>query len=352
MGIWYATREQVNDSLEVAHTARANALIDAKLEAASRSLEGFLKRRFYPERRTMQVDWPNYQYAPTWTLWLTDDLISLEELSSGGTDITADAIPRRSDDKAEPPYSRIEIDLSSSSAFGGGNSFQRSISITGVWGDKETSTSLAAGLVGSSINSSVSSIVINPSAGYYSIGVGSLLLVGAERMVLTDRRMSDTGQNLQSNLDDINSAVSVVVSDGTAFAVGETILIDAERMRVDDIAGNTLIVTRAWDGSALATHTSTADIYALRTFTVLRGVLGSTAASHDAGASVYAHQFPGIINELCLAETVVLLEQSSAGYARTVGSGPSQRESSGAGLADIRDRAWLAYGRKGRLTAI
>lgn len=353
MGIWYATREQVRDSLEIVHTAYANRLIDSRLEAASRSLEGLLHRRFYPERRTVQMDWPNYQYSPTWQLWMGDnELISLETLTAGGTVITSDVNLRRGDDRTEPPYSYIEVDLASNAAFAGGTTFQRSISILGLYGYNDTATNIAAGTLGSGINSSVTSLVINPSSGDYPIGVGSLLLVGTERIVLTERRMSDTGQNLQSSMDDLQSDTLVNVTDGTAFAAGETILIGAERMRINDIAGNNLIVTRAWDGTVLATHSVNDDVYALRTFTAKRGQLGSTAAAHDANDLVYVHEFPGLINELCIAEAIVLLEQNSAGYARMVGSGASQRESSGAGLADIRDRAWAAFGRMSRKEAV
>jgi hypothetical protein len=49
---------------------------------------------------------------------------------------------------------------------------------------------------------------------------------------------------------------------------------------------------------------------------------------------------------------VVALEQNAAGYARTVGSGNSERETSGAGIEDIRNRAMQAFGRLNRSTAI
>lgn len=348
MGIWYATREQVKNSLEIAHSSWTNTLIDSKLEASSRSIEGFLHRRFYPERRTVLMDWPNYQSAPTWELWLgRNEIISLEALTSGGVNLTSSAILRRGDDVAEPPYSSIQLDLSDSVGYGGGLTFQQAISILGLFGYDDTNTSVPAhGQLGGNINSSVQSIVINPLNGIFDVGVGSLMLIGTERIVLTERRMSDTTQNLQSTMTDVNSDVIVDVTDGTAFAVDEVILLGAERMRINDIAGNNLIVTRTWDGSPLTTHSAGEDVYALRTFTVQRGALGSTAASHTLADSMYAHDF-GIVNELCVAETVVALEQNSSGYARTTGSGASAREAVGAGLEDIRARAMAARGRSG-----
>src|SRR5947207_15646815 len=104
---------------------------------------------------------------------------------------------------------------------------------------------------------------------YSPVRVGSIVLIGNARMLLTTGLMSDTAQNLQNALTATNNAKTVTVTDGTAFAIEETILIDSERMRIDDIAGNNLTVTRAVDCTALAVHNaSTADIFALRTFTV------------------------------------------------------------------------------------
>ena len=136
--------------------------------------------------------------------------------------------------------------------------------------------------------------------------------------------------------------------------MGETILIGSERMRIDDIAGNNLIVTRAWDGTALAAHSLGAGspLYGLRTFTIARGVLGSTAAAHTSADPVYAHEFPALINELTIAEAIVMIEQAASGYARVIGAGPNAREATGKGLDDIREQAMQAYGRRNRTAAI
>lgn len=354
MGIWYATREQVKLSLEVAHSSRANAVIDRCIEAGSRSVESQLRRRFYPERKTITFDWPNYQYASPWILWLdSNEIISLETLTAGGTAIeAADYFLRRSDDIDEPPYDQIQIDLASSAAFQSGTTHQRAISGVGLTGWNDTATSIVHATLGGNINSSVTTLVLNPSSGVYPVGVGSIMLIGTERIILTERRMSDTAQNLQSTMTAQKSDTIVDVTDGTAFAIDEVILLGSERMRIADIAGNNLIVERAYDGTALTAHSAAEDVYAARTFTAIRGALGSTAASHTAADSAYMHMFPGLVNELAIAESVVLLEQNSAAYARVVGSGASARESVGQGLMDIRARAIEAYGRVGRLAAI
>lgn len=353
-GIWYATREQVLDSLESMNTARMNRLVDAKLEAASRAVEGLLHRRFYPERRTVAFDWPNYQYANAWQIYLGDnELIALETLTSGSVVIPpSNVFLRRGDDKQEPPYTHIEVNLGTSSAFRVGSSYQQSLSVLGTFGYNDTDVSIPSGVLGGNITAAAVTLIINPSAGSYPVGVGSIMLIGTERLLLTGRRMSDTGINSSGALTDLQSANLLAVPDGTQFAQYETIIVDAERMRIDDIAGNNLIVTRAWDGSALAVHNTNADIYALRTFTAKRGALGTTAATHNVNDLVYVHAFAGLINELCIAETVVMLEQNASGYARTVGSGSNAREAAGKGLEDLRASAYSTYGRKLRSGAV
>lgn len=350
MGIWYATREQVARSLEISETARAIDLIDPRLDSATDAIYGLLHRRFYPERRSVSIDFPNYQLAPTWTIELgVNEIISAESIVSGGVTIApGDYFLRRGDDRDEPPYSRIEIDLSSSAAFSSGTTFQRAVVITGEFGHNATQTDIEDGELGGNINTSVTTLVINPVDNELTVGVGGIILCGTERMIVTNRRMSLTGDNLQADIASSMAAQTISVLDGTDFGIGETILIGAERMRIVDIAGNNLIVQRAYDGSILSAHSTSTDIYALRTFRVIRGALGSTAASHTAGDAIYMHRFPGLVNELAIAEAIVMLEQNASAYARVVGAGPTAKESVGKGLEDLRFNAVSALGRKQR----
>jgi hypothetical protein len=354
--IAYATREQVLSSPEVSHSAYASTLIDAKILSASDGIDNTLHKRFYPERRTVLFDWPQTRSTPTWQIDLAatgNEMISVASCLSGdGTDITASVILRRADDKAEPPYDLLEIDLETSAAFTAGSTWQRAITVTGLYSDdKDTATVIAGAALSGGINSSVTTLVLNPSSGVYTPGVLSLILMDTERIQLLDRRMSAvSGQSTTDTMDILQSDNTVGVTSGSAFAAGETILIDSERMRVLDIAGNTLIVRRAWDGTTLASHSSAVQVYALRTFSVARGVLGSTAASHSDAASVYVHEFPPLINEWCIAESVLGMERQSAAYGRG-----NSENSSARGMTDIEDvraRAWKAYGRKGRKAAI
>lgn len=354
MGIFYATREQILRSLEILQSSYAGSLIDAKIDSSSRSIEGQLHRRFYPERRTILKDWPNPNPAYAWEVDLGDqEVISVSSVLSGGRDITSGIQLRRGDDLVEPPYGIIQVDLSVNGvSFSAGTTFQRSLTIAGLFGHNDTDTSLAGGSLSAGINSSVNILVANPSSGMFTLGIGSILLIGTERLIVANRLLTTSGQTISADVAATQATKTISSAGAANFAIGETILIDGERMLIDDIAGTTLIVRRAWDGTALATHTTGATIFAARQFTVVRGALGSTAAAHSSADPIYVHNFPALINELCVAETVCALEQNAGAYARTIGTGSSAREAVGGGLEDVRARAYAAYGRKSRVWAI
>ncbi|WP_405960821.1 hypothetical protein OG235_28050 [Streptomyces sp. NBC_00024] len=348
---WLATREEIKAELDVKETARSNARIDRALADATEAVHGLCHRVFYPVVATRYFDWPGPQYARPWRLWLdANELISVTTLTSGGTTIAS------SDYFLEPntygpPYNRVEIDLDSSAAFGGGDTHQRDIGITGVWAGCPL-VEPSAGATAEALDTSETGVDVD-AATSAAVGVGSLLRVDSERVIVTGRSNLDTGQTLGgSGLTGVNNSVTVTVQSGAAFATGETILIDGERMRVDDIAGNTLIVTRAWDGSTLAAHSVGATIYAPRTLTVARGALGTTAAAHNSGATVHRWDAPGPVRQLCVAETVTSLLQGRSGYARTAGSGEYERETTGRGLKELRERVYVSHGRKARTRAV
>lgn len=347
---WYATREEIKAELDVKETARSNARIDRALADATESVHGLCHRTFYPELDTRFFDWPNSQTAPSWRLWLdANEVISVTTLASGGTTIPAPGYFLEPNEYG-PPYNRIEINLGESSAFGGGDTHQRDISVTGLFGYRNDETTL--GITGEALDASETGVDVDATTSA-AVGVGSLLRVDDERMIVTGRAQLDTGQTLGgAGLTNVNNSVTATVQSGAVFAAGETILIDGERMRIDDIAGNTLVVTRAWDGSTIAAHSVGAAVYAPRTLTVERAALGTTAATHLIGATVRRWDAPGSVRQLCVAETLVDLLQGRSGYARTAGSGEGEREASGAGLKDLRDRVYKSHGRHGRLRGV
>ncbi|MBA4865914.1 hypothetical protein H1V43_32135 [Streptomyces sp. PSKA54] len=354
MGVWYATREDVMRALDSKLTARNSAQIDRALESASRDAEALCHRRFYPETATKYFDWPDSQSGTSWRLWLDDsELISVTTLTSGDTTISAADFflePNRSG----PPYNRIEIDLDSSAAFGGGNTHQRDITVTGLFGYRNDETT--AGTLAAAISSTTATTASVNGAAAAALGVGSVIRVDSERMLVTGRAMADTGQNLGgSGLTAQANSVTVAVTDGTAFAVDEVLLIDSERMLIVDIAGNNLTVIRAWDGSVLAAHAAGVDIYASRTLTVTRGALGTTAATHSNGATVQRWDPPGPVRDLVIAEVMNRITNEQAGYARTRRTGDSTSHDQAKQARDLpalREQVYASHGRKARLRGV
>jgi hypothetical protein len=346
----YATREDVKEALDFKESARANGRIDRAIEAASRTVEGLLHRRFYPQTATRYFNWPNAQRARPWRLWLDDnELISVTTLSSGGTTIAA-ADFFLEPNTTGPPYNRLEVDLDSSAAFGGGDTHQRDITITGLWGFANDETLVAD--VDETMTATETDLDVTDSTG---IGVGSILRIGTERLLVTEKTMKDTGVNIDAADSLTASAADVGITMSTttgAPTIGETILIDSERMLVVDKAGAVLTVKRAWDGTVLATHAANADIYAPRTLTVTRGALGTTAATMAAGDDIYRWDPPAPVRELTIAEALTTLLQGQSGYARTVGSGENTREMYGRGMREIRQSVYTSHGRKGRIRGV
>ena len=146
--------------------------------------------------------------------------------------------------------------------------------------------------------------------------------------------------------------MALTVANGASFAVDEVILLDSERMRIDDIAGNTLTVERAYDGTVLGAHT-TATIYAPRALTVTRGVLGTTAATHSSGATVYRWDPPGLVKQLVKAEAIWALLQERSGWFRLASSsGRAAPEVSRTAIDALRDQAYTEHGRKTRTRGV
>jgi hypothetical protein len=335
----YTTREAVKAALDMKETARSNSQVDEAIAAASDTIEGALNRRFYPEIKTVSVDWPNETYARSYRFWLeSNEAISLSAVTSGGTLLSPSTYAlRRSDDKPEPPYDRLELDLGTSASFSSGDTFQQSLVLTGLFG--YSNVTVSAGSTAATGSAAVTTVDVSNGA---AIGVGSLILIGSERMTVTEKSMvatSDTG-----TLTAAPNSQSLAVTSGAAYTVGEVLLLDSERVRVDDIAGNNLIVTRAWDGTTLGAH-NTATVYVSRRLTVERGVLGTTAASFAASASVRLWKPPGLIAQWAKAEALSDLMQGRSAYARTVGSGDNEVQASTRPLADIRKRAMAAFAR-------
>jgi hypothetical protein len=343
----YCTREDVKGALDSKTTARDDTQVDRAIRTGARNAEGLLHRRFYPQVATRFFDWPNDQYARPWRLWLDDnELIAVTSLTTGGQPIAPSDFflePANSG----PPFRSIELDLDSNAAFGGGDTHQRDIAIEGLWGYRNDETQ---------VGQLTADLGLTGSAGIQldaTVGVGAILRIDQERLIVVAKSMVDTGQDLAGpGLATSDADVTVPVTTGTAFDVDEIILLGAERMLVVDVAGNNLIVKRAWDGSVLAAHSTGADVYGLTGYTVERGQLGTTAATHTNGTAIWRWEPPATLRSLNIAEAINTIQQEQSAYARTVGSGDNERETAGRGLRQLRDEAYTELGRKARSRAI
>lgn len=352
MGIWYTTREDVMSAQDIKATAYVGRDIDRAVDSGARAVEGLLHRVLYPRTATRYFDYPGDTYARSWRIWLERyDLISVTSVTNGdGTVVPTGNLFLEPQDG--PPYDRLEINRGTVSTFASGTTVQRAVAVTGVWGwslDEET-----AGTAVEVLDATETGI---DGSGMPTIGVGSIIRVDSERMVVTDKGWLTTGQT--GSLAVQQNAQTLAVTDGTAFVSGEVLLIDAERVKVVDIAGNNLTVRRAVDGTTLAVHT-TATIYALRILTVQRGALGTTAATHLINAPVYRWLPPVLAAELNLAYAVnnLLQRQSGylmprkSGYARTATSGDSEKEVARRSIRNLEEDAKSVLGRQTRTAAV
>lgn len=342
MAIWYATREEVKRALNAVTagpTPDADERVDRAIASASEDVEGQMRRVFYPTDATHTFDWLDHQYSLIWRLWL--DQLELAKtptaVLSAGTDITSGVLARPDDG---PPYDCLEIDLSTNSAWNAGATYQRQISVAGTFGYRYDTA--PAGTLAANANSSVTTLTLSTSVGW---GTGSLLIVGTERVLVTDRNLADTTATLSAGVDAQAKTTSLPLSDGTKVARGEVLTVGSERMLCTDVAGNTAIVIRGYDGSVLATHSSSDHVWAPRAATVTRGALGTSAAAHTAADAVSVFAYPGLVRQLTVAESVTNVLQEHAGYARSIGTDKAL-ETLGKGLIDLRARCLNAHGRK------
>lgn len=359
----YCTREDVQQTLDFAETSLSNRRVDRAIEAAADGIDGLTHRRFDVTDDVRYWDWPNGQLAMPWRLWLdSDEIITVSSLVAGGVTIApGDYLLRRSDGRDAAPYDHVEINIGGPASFAAGDTFQRAIAITGTFGYRAATTSVGT-LTAAIVTATAATVDISDAA---SVGVGDTLLVDTERMIVTGRSMTDSGTTITGALTASTAAVTVAVSDGSGFAEDEVVLVDSERMLIVDVAGDTLTVKRGWDGSVLAAHDADTAVWASRRLRVTRGALGTTAATHSDGTAVVRYAPPGAVRDLAVAESIDQLLNESAGYARKGGVSDNARSNTvstsnirsykdqrGVGLDSKRQQVYERFGRKARIRAV
>lgn len=350
MSVWYTTRETVMRAADIKASAYVTADVDRAIESGARDVDRLLglgdanRPGLAPWYGALTFDRPVLNNESNFRFWLKRHrLIRLDAVVSGGTDITTSVLPWPSE--SGPPYSAIDVDRSTDASFTIESGIgQRSLVAVGLWGQTEQERTNLAWELGSSPSAAATAVTIHA-----PIGVGAVVRIGDERMIVTERSWLSSGQT--GTLAASVNAQALSVSDGTAFFTGETLLMESERLLVQDIAGNTLIVRRQADGSTLAAHTS-ATIYYGRSCTVERGALGTTADTHTSGAQIYVWQPPTLAEKLNVAYALDGRAQEVSAYARTVGVGDNVRNASGAGLRNLENDVREALGRGPNMAAV
>lgn len=371
----YCNRDDVKRAMDLEVTAVDDARIDRALQSAAETIDGHLHRYFFPVDATCYLDWPNYQYTAPWKFYFDQpgyhDLWVMTQLQSpSGTAIPLWQVFLEPVNRKQGwPFTRMDLDRSTTAAWGSASTPQHSIWATGTWGWYSPQS---AGTLTASVNSSVTSITVSDGS---QAGAGDLLILepgtgaapfpaypgtagalGAptgERVLVTGKSAVTTGLTQSGGgCSTASAADNALSTTGTgSLNVGEVILLDQEQMLITDITGSVATVKRAWNGTVLATHSS-ATVYAYRSLSVLRGQLGTAAASHNSAVAVSKHLPPGLIRDLSIAECLNRVMQETSAYARTVGSGESVHPAPGAGLADLWDEATTVFARKARTRAI
>jgi hypothetical protein len=344
--IWYCTRERVKRALDSAETARNNAQVDAAISAATDQIHGLTHRVFYPEVAARYFDNELYISTVGTRLWLgKHDLVNATSITVDGVALSASDYHLCPQDG--PPYSYIDLDGDSSRSW---STSQRGNMIAGTWGWWDRTD--PAGTTAEALDNAETGADVTNSG---VIGVGDILEVASERMVVTGKAMLATGVTIDvaDSLTASNADVGITCSAALGMpVVDETIMIDAERMLVVETAGTLVVARRGWDGSVLTTHAGGTPIYAPRTLTVERGALGTTASAHDSGTAISRYVPPPLVSQYAVALAMDTLLQEGSGYARIAGSGESAQEFWGRALSGLADRVYARYGRKARMAAI
>jgi hypothetical protein len=215
-----SSRESIKEALDVAETARQNAEIDRAILVASDAVTERHHRPtngYRPVLATRYFDWPPYD-SPSgyWRLWLNQHhLISVTNLTSGSTTLTegTDFVLWPYDG---PPYHSINILLDSAASFDAGDTFQRSLQVTGLWG--HSNVERPAGATAEALDSTETAVDVTDGS---VIGVGDVLRVDAERVVVTERTWLDSGTTLDGDLTSSVGERTVTVADGTALTAGD-----------------------------------------------------------------------------------------------------------------------------------
>lgn len=319
-------------SLDVKPSAFMSRQIDRACLTGSRLVDGFCHRNFVPTLATKYFDYPGPRSVGGRRIWFDENtLISASSVTSGGVSYTEDTdfFLRPENSAGAEPFTYIELNRSGSASFSGGP--QRAVTISGLWGYNLIEREVTA-LAATASSGATTITTVGPAC-----GVGGLLRIDSERLLVTGKGWTDSGVTAPALTAAANSNI-IVTASAALFTPFEKILIDGERMEVLDVYSSGFSVRRAVDGTALAAHMLGAPILWEHSLLVDRAVAGTTAASHGDDTPVLLWYPPSQISALARAYTLDNFLQENAGYARTSGQGENERPVSGRGIKDLEAR--------------
>jgi len=325
---WYTSRESVKRSVRLNGNENDEA-VDRLIEAASRDVDNMTHRWFIPRTQTRLFRWPG-RYAQGDTLWLDADLISVSTLQTQAQDSSPTTVSSSDfflePNNTNPPYSRIEIDISSTASFESGDTPQRSISVAGSWGFSNDTISVGTVTSGLSSDATATEFVCSNGSATSGINVGDTLLIESEQLFITEKASAALGSILIAAALTADKSGNVTIDSGHGIAVGEVILIDSEEMFVRSSGATTLGVERAYNATTLAAHDDDTAVHIFRTLTATRGVNGTTAATHANSTAISAYRAPAPIRQLTQALAIAAVTQEAAAWGRSLGAGDAQTD--------------------------
>jgi hypothetical protein len=175
----YATREEVKAAAGW-EAAADDLLADRLIESHSDKVDELFHRRFFPRSYTRSYDYPSRFQVQPGILWLDDDLLVVTQFTASGVVISSADYFLGPDKPDTEAYDRIELDATSTATFGAGG--QRSLVVEGLWGYSRNTA--VVGALAAGLNNSATAL---PAATYPALGVGDLLFIGSELIVVSDR---------------------------------------------------------------------------------------------------------------------------------------------------------------------
>jgi hypothetical protein len=174
---------------------------------------------------------------------------------------------------------------------------------------------IATGATVASQADDATSLVVDNAGG---ISVGAVLLIEDEQeLVNAVGAATDSTAKLAADVDAEDDFMALSVASG--LHVGEVIKVDIEQMKILDISGNNVLVTRGWNRTKRVSHTDLTVVYVYHTFTVARGVNGTVAAAHTSKA-ISRYVAPADIHWLCKQMAALMLKKADSAFAGRIGN--------------------------------